>query len=191
MITEDKFLFNTQQLEKAFKISRLTISKMLASIEPVGKSGRSKLFDINDVADLKDTRDPTNIEKYKNKKYKTEDPTKDKETTNPDEMTAIQRINYYKAEDLRQSAKLKKLKNNTEEGKLMVATEVERTIADAFKKIALVLDTLPDLLERDGIIGSCDIERVITVLDNSQQQLAIDLSEISPMTKEINEQEDW
>jgi len=190
MIAEDKFLFDTQQLEKAFKISRVTIGKMLVSVEPVGKSGRSKLYDINDVANLKDTRDPTNIEKYKNKKYKNSAPIEE-ETSDPDKMTSIEKINYYKAEDLRQSAKLKKLKNDAEEGKLMVASDVERTVATAFKKIALVLDTLPDLLERDGIIGSGDIEKVINVLDNSREQLAIDLSEISPISEEINEKENW
>ncbi len=185
---EDKFLFNIQQLEKAFNTSRVTVGKMIKNIAHVGKSGNSKLYDINDVASLKDTRDSRNVEKYKNNKYKNTI-LDEWETTDPEQMTSIHRINYYKAEDLRQSAKLKKLKNDTEEGRLMVATEVERTIADAFKKIALVMDTLPDLLERDGIIGSSDIEKVIDVMDKSREQLAIDLSEISPMTKEINEQE--
>ena len=196
----EKFVFNIKMLSLAFDIDRTTVTNMIQGVKPIGKKGRSLLYDIKDVATLKETRDSMLVEKFTNNKYKdkphhsnsTTDPdNSDGLITDPEQMTPVQRINYYKAEDLRQSAQLKQHKNDVESGKLMIALDVERTVAEAFKKIALVMDTLPDLLERDGIIGSSDIERVIDVLDKSREQLAIDLSEISPMTEDINYKGDW
>jgi len=162
---------------------------MISNISPVERDGRSLMYDIKDVATLIESRESMMVEKYKNYKYK--DDVDDEEIDNPEQMNSLQKINFYKAEDLRQSAQLKQHKNDVESGKLMIATDVEKIIAEAFKKIALVLDTLPDLLERDGIIGSGDIEKVITVVDKSREQLAIDLSEISPVTEEINNNQEW
>lgn len=196
----DKFMFNIKMLSLAFEIDRTTLSNMISGVNPVDKKGRSLIYDIKDVAQIIETRDSMLVEKFTNNKYKDKPhhsnstitgSEEDELITDPEQMSPVQRINYYKAEDLRQSAQLKQHKNDVESGKLMVAVEVERTIAEAFKKIALVMDTLPDLLERDGIIGSSDIERVINVLDKSREQLAIDLSEISPATEEINNRGEW
>ena len=199
VVSPAKFLFNISQLALAFNKSKPTVKEMLHGINPSERKGKSFLYHIGDVARLVETRDAMQVEKFTNEQYK-EKPHNTNSThvddsgdviTDPEQMSAIQRINYYKAEDLRQSAMLKQHKNDMESGKLMVATEVERTIAEAFKKIALVMDTLPDLLECDGIIGSNDIERVINVLDNSRKQLAIDLTGISPSTASINARGDW
>ena len=115
----------------------------------------------------------------------------DNPDNDPTLMTAVEKINHYKAEDLKESAMIKKRKNDVECARLMVATQVERTVAEAFKKIALTLDTLPDLLERDGIIANNDIQKVIALLDNSREQLAIDLSGISLSIEEINDKGEW
>lgn len=194
----NKFIFNINMLSIAFGITKSTTRLMISNIDPVGRKGKALLYDIKDVAKLVESRDSMMVERSTNHKYKphhsnstTNTDNNDDETNDPEQMSAVQRINHYKAEDLRQSAMLKQYKNDVESGKLMVATDVERTTAEAFKKIALVMDTLPDLLERDGIIGSGDIEKVINILDSSRQQLAVDLSNIAPSVDDINERGDW
>jgi len=192
MTRPKKFLFNINMLSLAFDIEKPTLRKMIGGILPVEKEGRALIYDIKDVAKIIETRESMMVEKYKNQQYKINNPEPEDEIIDdPEQMNPLQRINYYKAEDLRQSAQLKQYKNEVESGKLMVAQDVERTIADAFKKIALVMDTLPDLLERDGIIGSGDIEKVINVMDKSREQLAIDLSDIAPAVDEINSLQTW
>lgn len=198
----NKFLFNIKLLALAFDIDRTRLTHMISKVDPVARKGRSLIYDIKDVAQIVETRDAMLVEKFTKGEHKkphhpnsttsgiAED--EDGEIINdPEEMNALQKINFYKAEDLKQSALAKKYKNDIEEGKLLIGVDTERVTAEAFKKIALVLDTLPDLLERDGIIGSGDIERVINILDNSRDQLAIDLSEISPATKDINDRGEW
>lgn len=195
-----KFIFNINQLVLAFATNRNKLLKMIENVDPIEIKGKAKFYNINDVASINDCRNPDIVinstpfnhrPHHSNSTYTGSESEEDEIITDPRDMSPTQKINYYKAEDLMQSAMLKQLKNDTETGKLMIAQEVERTIAESFKKIALVLDTLPDLLERDGIIGSGDIEKVINVLDNSRQQLAIDLSEISPKTKDINDKGSW
>lgn len=198
MVRPDKFMFNINMLSLAFDINKSTVRNMLTHISTVERKGNSKFYDIKDVATLTESRDLYAVERSTNNKYKSHHTNStavinpdDEIVNDPEQMNSIEKINYYKAEDLRQSAQLKQHKNDVESGKLMVATNVERTTAEAFKKIALVLDTLPDLLERDGIIGSGDIEKVIRVLDNSRQQLTVDLTDIAPAVKEINYNGDW
>ncbi len=186
-----KFLFNYNQLATCFGMNRATVERRLKNIPHHSKIGRIKFFMIGDVAELKESRDKQKVLAQTNKAYhpnSTDIEPSDDIETDPTKMSPIGRINYYKAEDLKQASILKGYKNDLESGKLMEAIEVEPTIAEAFKKIALVMDTLPDLLERDGIIGSADVESVINIMDKSRQQLAIDLSEISPETKKFNDE---
>ena len=177
-----KLLFTVAQLASTFNYNAITIRKMVKGVPIHSKIGRGIVYLLSDVASLNDVRDPYIPEEPK------EPPPLE---TDPAKMNPLERIDHYKAEDLLQSSLIKKRKNNVEDGKLMVAHEVERVIAEAFKKIALTLDTLPDLLERDGIISSSDITKTIDVLDRSREQLAVDLGEISQATLDINDEGNW
>jgi len=75
---------------------------------------------------------------------------------NPEKMTPPDRRTHYQAEDTKQAAELKRRKNELEERLLIPATEIVQTLAHAFKTVALTLDTLPDALERDGLLASTD-----------------------------------
>ena len=66
-------------------------------------------------------------------------------------------------------------------GELIPAREVEIGLAGAYKTLALTLDTLPDALERDGVISSDEIGRVIDIMDSAREQLANDLLESNMM----------
>jgi len=51
-------------------------------------------------------------------------------------------------------------------------------LAEAFKKVALTLDTLPDALERDGFIGSPDVEGTVALIDVTRTKLADALAKL-------------
>jgi|GEM_PF-449898 len=182
--SQKKSHFNITQLSEAFGISRPTITKMLGKSPAAGKIGRSDYWDLKDIATLNDVRDP----------YVPPESTKsdgDNVPEDPAKMKPFDRVNYYKAEDLKQSTLLKQRKNAQESRLLIPAEEVEFALADGFKKVALTLDTLPDALERDGIIGSDDISKLIDLIDRARSQLARDLSELSPTTNEIDKRGEW
>lgn len=104
----------------------------------------------------------------------------------PDDLTLNERKVFFQTEDIRQAYIAKHRKNEIEARTLIPASEVEMVLGKAFKSIALLLDTLPDNLERDGIIKNSDIDSVIKIIDNSRGQLATELSELSPECQLMN-----
>lgn len=179
--------FTINQLALTYGTSTAKVREKMVDVLPIDVTGRFPLYALKDVTQLKDNRPET----YRIHASKIKDEEDDYINTDPKLMSAVEKINHYKAEDLKESALIKKRKNDAECGRLMVAQQVERTTAEAFKKIALTLDTLPDALERDGIISSSDVQKVISILDNSREQLAIDLRVISLTVEEINERGEW
>lgn len=185
-----KVRFSKSELGFAFGMSLPTVVKHIGDIAPIGKRGNSIVWRLSDVADLKDVRD--HIKKsYVNQYNMHESDDPDDIELDPDKMKPADRRVHYQAEDLKQAALLKSRKNAIESRELIPAHEVETALAQAFKTIALTLDTLPDSLERDGLISSGDIEKVITLLDRSREQLSGDLSALSPEVQLTNMIGDW
>lgn len=176
-------LFSVPELAEMFGVSAPTAKKRIASIDPITTLKNIKFYDISEVAVFMDCRKSGG---YVNQ-HGSYDPNK-VVSDNPDEMTPAERNLHWKAEDLKQATKLKERKNMVEARMLIPAHEVELSLASAFKTIALTLDTLPDSLERDGIISSGDIETIISILDSSREQLANDLTDLSPITATIQEE---
>lgn len=56
-------------------------------------------------------------------------------------------------------------------GKLIEASAHERALADAFKVIAVTLESLPDVLERDAGIDGVAVERAQVVIDRMRDDL--------------------
>jgi len=188
---QDKQQFGVKQLAEAFQLSLPTIRKMIGNTTPVGKRGAALTWRLFDVAEMKDVRPPWIPPKPygKNAPSMTLDEAGEEVfETNPDKMKPAERKTHYQAEDLKQAAQLKLRKNEVEMRELIPALEVEQTLAQAFKTIALTLDTLGDALERDGMIATSDIGRLLEILDSSREQLAVDLTALSPEVEEINEE---
>jgi len=97
---------------------------------------------------------------------------------NPEKRNPKERLLHYEAEDSKQSARLKQRKNDVESGNLIHAVEVEQVLAQAFKTVALTLDTLPDALERDGMINGADVEGAIALIDEARTKLADELADL-------------
>ena len=80
---------------------------------------------------------------------------------NPDDMEPKDELDYYKAQR-------EKIKLAQDIGQMVMASDVERSIGEAFKTLAQTLDGLPDSLERShglapaviaGIHASIDVAR--------------------------------
>jgi len=178
---QDKIRFTNQQLSEAYSLSPNTIKKMIGLTPPSGKRKNAVVWNIADVSTLNDVREP----------YIPQLPNEEVTETDPNKMKPADRRTHYQAEDLKQASELKKRKNDLERRSVIPAAEVESVLSQAFKVIALLLDTLPDALERDGMIAASDIHAIIAIVDSSREQLASDLSGLVPEIEEINDSGDW
>lgn len=178
---QEALRFTVSQLSTAYNVGANTVRKMIGDIPPTDKRGNAAVWKLCDVTTLNDVREP----------YVPQSPKEEVVETDPNKMKPMDRKIHYQAEDLKQAAEIKSRRNAVESRELIPAQEVEMALAQAFKIIALTLDTLPDALERDGYIGSADVESIIDILDSARDQLANDLSGLSPMTEAINDSGDW
>jgi hypothetical protein len=178
----DFLYFSKPQLAEAYRISVPTITKMIGSTPPAGRRHGGMVWHLNDVSEMIDIR------KKKEPEIAAPEP---EVVSDPDKMPPAERRLHYQAEDLKEAAKIKARRNAVEAGKLLEAKEVEKVLAVAFKTLALTLDTLPDLFERDGLINTSDVDRVIEIVDNTRIQLASDLSKLSDSVSDIELNGDW
>jgi len=162
------FYFNREELAETFGLARSTVCKMIKGIPHAGVRDRGLVWHIADVTTLKDAQ------KKKQRKV-----VENNVEVNPEKRTPKERLLHHQAEGLKQSALLKQRRNDVESGVLIPALEVEKALATAFKTVALTLDTLPDALERDGMISSADVEGAIALIDVAREQLANDLANLS------------
>lgn len=56
-------------------------------------------------------------------------------------------------------------------GELIPAVEYERALSDGFKTVAMTLESLPDLLERDAGLPGPAVDRAIQVIDRLREDL--------------------
>lgn len=179
---QDKSRFAVNQLAKAFGLSPATVRKYIGQTPPSHAIGRSQYWELSDIAKLTDVRGPYVPQQPKDEP----DP-----ETDPELMKPSDRRTHYQAEDLKEAARIKRRRNEIEDGSLIPALEVESVVAGAFKAIALLLDTICDSLERDGIVDASSMPAIIRITDSARDQLATDLAELSPGVITINDDEAW
>ncbi len=73
-------------------------------------------------------------------------------------------------------SELKRIKYEQEIGQLMDADEVAKGVASVFKKIALSLDTIVDVIERDAGLDSRQLQIMQKIIDTNRALLAADIS---------------
>lgn len=90
------------------------------------------------------------------------------DVADPDRMTPFERKAHYQA-------LIERLKVETESGQLVPAGEVERTFAQAFTAMAQLLDTIPDILERDAGVGPAQLVAIEKAIDGAREELYLRL----------------
>lgn len=68
-------------------------------------------------------------------------------------------------------AHMEELKYKQAAAELIPASEYERALADALKIVAVTLESLPDVLERDAGIDGAAVERCQSVIDRVREEL--------------------
>jgi phage terminase Nu1 subunit (DNA packaging protein) len=174
--------FSKPQLAETYKISVPTITKMIGNVPASGRRNGGMVWHLSDVTKMLDIR------KTEEEESKSEP---EEVVTDPEKMPPAERRLHYQAEDLKEAAQIKARRNAVESGQLLEAADVEKVLAQAFKTLALTLDTLPDLFERDGLVQSSDVQRVIEIVDNSRSQIASDLSKLSTLVSKIEDSGEW
>ena len=170
---EKRPLVTLTELANIYGKDKRTVVRMIGTIPLATIPDNEEFYDLNAVTQIIDVNKVDKKEGWKNQ-WGEYDPDEEIET-DPNKMKAAERRLWFQSEDLRQSTMLKERKNATEARELIPVREVEIGLAAAFKAVALVLDTLPDALERDGVIPSSQINTVIKILDSSREQLVQDL----------------
>ena len=147
--------FSIQMLARAFGKSRATVSKVLTNIQPTAKRGGFPVYALNDVAvfigDIK-TGDNGEI---------------DPETI----KDPFERKAWYESEN-------KRLQFENEIGRLLVADDVAAIDAEKNKRIALRLDTLVDVVEREAGLTPEQSAVVIRIVDSMRDDLFNDICNI-------------
>lgn len=86
-------------------------------------------------------------------------------SANIDDMLPSDRLSHWKAENER-------LKFEQDTGQLIPADEVAREFSLMAKAVVMVLETLPDVLERDCALTPVAVSRVQSVIDDLRDQMA-------------------
>lgn len=132
-------------------MDRRTATKRLrdAGIPPCGKRGGHDVYRLADAAPA--LVDPIG-------------PSVETGVVDPRDLPPKDRKDYYQSENER-------LKVEVTIGQLIPAAEVEADYADLVKKVVQVLDTLPDILERDCALTPEAVVKVQETCDQVRQQM--------------------
>lgn len=131
-----------------FGVTRETASKRLleAGVKPSGKRGGYPVYRLKDAWPV--------ITGHSDQSG----------AVDPDKLKPFERQAHYKAE-------LQKLQLETERREVIPAIEVEQEQARILRIVALMLDTLPDVLERDCGLAVAIVARIEKVLDKVRESL--------------------
>jgi len=174
LASNPQLYWSREELGETFQLARSTVCKMIKGVEPSGVRERALVWLISDVSTLNDAR----LTQAQRKREEEAEAEQAFIKLDPAKMPPSDRRTHYQAEDLKQSALLKQRKNDLESCKLIPSYEVQTCLAEAFKKVALTLDTLPDALERDGYLNSRDVEGAIALIDKARTKLADELANL-------------
>lgn len=143
------FRLNINQIAALTDLHRQTVSSRLNNVQPApGSNSRLKLYSLLDV--LKELLSRTTSD----------------ELMDVDKMLPPDRKAWFQSERER-------LKFQQETGELIPASEVAREFSSMAKAVVQVLETLPDILERDCAMTPAAVVRVQKVIDDLRDQIAL------------------
>lgn len=163
----DHLRLNINQLAALTDLHRQTVAARLANVPlAAGSNAKLKLYSLTDILTtlLTRTADPVQVK--------------------VDEMTPPDRKAWFQSERER-------LRFEQETRQLIPASDVMREFSTMAKAMVQVLETLPDILERDCGLSPEAVNRVQNVIDDLRDQIAQKVSEAdSPEDVEDIPQED-
>ncbi|MFO6502971.1 DUF1441 family protein [Serratia marcescens] len=154
---------NLNQLAAITGSHRQTIAARLKNVEPApGSNAKLKLYTLPDVlAEL----------------------VKSAPVADVDEMQPMDRKAWFQSERER-------LKFEQEIGELIPAADVTREFSNMAKAMVQVLETLPDILERDCALAPSAVSRVQSIIDDLRDQIALKvMSADTEIEEEMPEEE--
>lgn len=153
-----------------------TVNKKLKDVMPAKIIGSYALFLLKDVVVVRDYRiNPSRAAPHP--KYGApKDFTGDQP---PPGATPAELKTFYQAKQAEQGYIKTRTENARSAGELLDRGDVERTIIDAFKVVAHYLDSIGDILERDGVITHAEVAGVDRSVDSIREQMAAALREIT------------
>ena len=152
---------NINQLAGITNVHRQTVAARLKNVEPApGSNSKLKLFLVTDV--LAELMIPT-------------------VATSLEDMPPADRLAHWKAGNER-------IKFEQDTGQLIPADEVAREFSVMTKAVVMVLETLPDVLERDCALSPAAVARVQSVIDDLRDQMSQKVMEAE--AEEVEPEED-
>ncbi|WP_413734347.1 DUF1441 family protein [Sodalis sp. RH21] len=140
------FKLNINQLAGITGVHRQTVATRLKNVAPaVGSNTKLKLYAVTDI--LAELMIPTI-------------------SADLSEMDPPNRLAHWKAENER-------IKFEQDTGQLIPAADVAREFSLMAKAVVQVLETLPDVLERDYALTAAAVVRVQTIIDDLRDQIAL------------------
>ena len=157
---------NINQLSAITDLHRQTVASRLSNVEPApGSNARLKLYSVLDI--LKELLSRTTAS----------------ELVDVDNMLPPDRKAWFQSERER-------LKFQQETNELIPAAEVSREFSSMAKAVVQVLETLPDILERDCAMTPSAVVRVQKVIDDLRDQIALKVEQAdSPEQEDLTEEE--
>lgn len=154
------FKLNINQLAGITGVHRQTVAARLKNVEPApGSNAKLKLFLITDI--LSELMVPS-------------------VSSELEDMIPSDRLAHWKAENER-------IKFEQETGQLIPADEVAREFSLMAKAVVMVLETLPDVLERDCALTPAAVARVQSIIDDLRDQMADRVQEAETEEEEPEE----
>ncbi|AXG18305.1 DUF1441 family protein [Escherichia coli] len=155
-------MLNINQLAAIAGICRQTAAARLKNIQPAGGHDKLKLYRVTDILTcFLDLPVPASLE----------------------EMEPHDRKAWYQSERER-------LKFEQETAQLIPASDVRREFAIWAKAVVQVLETLPDILERDCGLQPAAVSRVQSIIDDLRDQIALRVTEAGADDEEELQQEE-
>lgn len=152
---------NINQLAGITGVHRQTVAARLKNVVPApGSNSKLKLYLVTDI--LSELMIPT------------------VSTASVEEMDPSDRLAYWKAENER-------LKFEVDTKQLIPAEDVAREFSLMAKAVVMVLETLPDILERDCALTPVAVSRVQSVIDDLRDQVAQKVMDAEPEEDEPEE----
>ena len=151
---------NINQLAAITDLHRQTVASRLTNVEPApGSNARLKLYSVLDI--LKELLSRTTAS----------------ELVDVDNMLPPDRKAWFQSERER-------LKFQQETSELIPAAEVSREFSSMAKAVVQVLETLPDILERDCAMTPSAVVRVQKVIDDLRDQIALKVEQADSQEQE-------
>ncbi|EPK1677294.1 TPA: DUF1441 family protein [Raoultella ornithinolytica] len=152
---------NINQLAGITGVHRQTVAARLKNVAPAtGSNSKLKLYLVTDI--LSELMIPT------------------VSTASVEEMDPSDRLSHWKAENER-------LKFEVDTKQLIPAEDVAREFSLMAKAVVMVLETLPDILERDCALTPVAVSRVQSVIDDLRDQVAQKVMDAEPEEDEPEE----